>query len=458
MASVPAAVPVSVPATAVTEIDWRVLLETLRRRHCGVVIGPDLPPLPAREPLGEHLPRKRLLAELSNRLARIIESEERLRVDAPDDFPLVAQLFVDRRSRTELEIVARMFYEERQAQLAGAPLQDELFENLVALPIPLFICSRHDRLLEHFLSSAGKRPTTLTYDFRGGSQHTVGAGHSDSQPLVYHLFGSTAEPGSLALTQRDQMDLLQAILACNPALPADLRNQITEKSFLFLGCGLNNPFLRILLYVLGFNRSSQRSFALEAADAESVWFYRVEYRTLKLLHVEPTAFITELRRFCDAEGCAATPASIHDVRRRPKVFISYESGAADTMKRIKAGFERHGVEAWVDEEGLRFKDDWSRTLVEVIDNHVDFFVLLITAQLTDWLETYVHNEVRLALERRRRRGAVKFIYALQIGPHDNRLSALDDERIQTTRFDESEAQFEELTKDIRREHARLRRR
>jgi hypothetical protein len=437
-----------------TDRDWMVLLDSLARGNCVLLLGPDLP-APGAEPAGA-----KLITALSNHLAAILNDEERIEVAAPDDFPLVAQLFVDHKSRSELEVLVTDFYEEHKVSLKSNGGNDPLFESLAALPFPLVVSSRHDLTLQHFMSKAGRAPITLSYNFRGTQQVTIGAERTTARPLVYHLFGSVSDPASLALTQRDLLDLLQAIASGNPALPTDLRNHFRDKSFLFLGCRLHHYYLRILLHILGLNRSGQKSFALETANAESVWSYKVEYRTLKLLDDDTGSFVQELqarlRKRFRANGDPLSPVLPATVDR-PKVFLSYMQEDEGVTKQLKESLERHDIESWRDKEGLRGGDRWANVIDDAIGKDADFFVVVLSQHLRDGVETYVHLEIERALQRRSRRGALKFIYPLQVDD-DTRLDALDRAGIQSSRLRDFDADVSELAKDIRREYAKFQRR
>ena len=84
-----------------------------------------------------------------------------------------------------------------------------------------------------------------------------------TEPLVYRLYGSCKHPYSMVLTENDLLDFLVAVVAENPGLPVDLKNLFKDKSFLFLGFGLSNCYLRILLHILELKKSEISSFALE---------------------------------------------------------------------------------------------------------------------------------------------------------------------------------------------------
>ena len=449
-------------ALTIVDRDWRVLLDSLERGSCAALLGPDLPTTGAN---GE--PRN-LTAALSRHLASILESEEDTVVEDPDNLPLVAQDFLDGKTRTDLEVEVTSFYEDLSAELDGGAGRDETFESLAALPFPLFITSRHDRMLEHCLLARGKQPVEKRYHFKGDQKRTVGELGTFDRPLVYRLLGAVEDPGSLALTESDLLDLLEAIVSGNPALPTDLRNAFKAKSFLFLGCGLRKYYQRVLLHVLGLTRSRQRSFALEEFPetcSESVWFYKVGYRTLKLIDSDEKDFIRELRqrweeKHPDGQPSAnPPPAASYASADRPKVFVSYREVRADASiaRQLVDGLKKHGIDPWFDREQLSHGDSWDLALEDAIGKEVDFFIILLSKDVRDEVESYVHLELKTALERRSRLGAVKFIYPIQIDDDAQRLDALERAKIHVSRLENLEADVATLALDIRRQFAKRQR-
>ena len=72
------------------------------------------------------------------------------------------------------------------------------------------------------------------------------------EPVLYHLFGFAQEPRSLVLSENDVLDFLIAIVSERPPLPNSLSGILKRKdqSFLFVGFGIKQFHLRVLLKVL----------------------------------------------------------------------------------------------------------------------------------------------------------------------------------------------------------------
>jgi hypothetical protein len=415
-----------------------------------------------------------LAIDLSRELAEILLEEKDVTVPETHNLSLVAQMFQNHLSRDDLEMEVDRFYRKHETALVDS--QDPTFEGLAALPFSLFVTSRHDATLGHFLGRAGKRAKSNGYQFRGDRKDILGYLGTVEEPLVYRLYGCFDAPDSLVITENDQLEFLRAVVSENPKLPADLTNMFRDKNFLFLGFGLGNYHLRVLLHVLNLNKST-KSFALENTPLtearedftevfnESVLFYgELGYNALKLLDIRLDEFIQELRRRWEERHPAGTfevkaqraAADSGASSEAPSIFISY---VKEDEERAKALFERlnkEGLSPWIDTDGLRFGARWNDTLEDAITKTVDYFVVLQSRALSDRVESYVHKEVKLALERQDLR-AGKFIFPVQIDEDTERLEALERAKIQTGTLYDWDVDVPLLAREIRREHARQKR-
>lgn len=394
--------------------DWEVLLDSIGQGNCIVLLGPDLS-------VGGGTGRRRnLLSALSRTLAERLESEYDRTVPDPENLPQVAQRYVLETGTADYaQSAAARFYEKQTENVANDPV----FEALAALPVPLFVTSRHDATLDHFLAQAGKEPVAARYHFRGDNERRVDLGCVDG-PLVYRLFGWTKERSSLVLTESDLLDFLVAAVSKDPRIPDNLQNELTspDKSFLFLGFGLRYWHLRILLHIFRIGSSRKRSFALERGldDRSTILFYSLGYRTIRLLDTDPGEFIVELGRRCKAQQVRSTagdmtPASVQTRDAdAPTVFVSYVKEDDDKAQWVFDTLRKAGLEPWMDEENLRVGERWDPELEQSI-SRCDYFVVLQSKALQARDESYVYKEVEIALEKqsRQRRGLV-FILPVRI--------------------------------------------
>jgi len=136
--------------------------------------------------------------------------------------------------------------------------EDEPHKVLAQLPCPIYVTAQPTTLLVRALQEAGKDPVT---DFCRWKPEFVGDPPSPfddptyvpspERPLVYHVFGTLDVPESIVITEDEYFDFLAAVAkggsGSNQLIPAAVEEALTNTSLLFLGFGLQDWDLRILL-------------------------------------------------------------------------------------------------------------------------------------------------------------------------------------------------------------------
>ncbi|MDJ0840302.1 MAG: SIR2 family protein [Acidobacteriota bacterium] len=140
----------------------------------------------------------------------------------------------------------------------GSP-QTDPFLLLAQLPLPLYITTGYNHVMQAALRRVGKRPRSQTCrwipELRGepsvfdeGYQPTV------DEPLVYHLLGDDTNPAGLVLTQDNYMEFLVNVvqdMGCQTDLiPAGLRHPLTNSSIILLGYDMDSIEFRTLYWSL----------------------------------------------------------------------------------------------------------------------------------------------------------------------------------------------------------------
>lgn len=453
--------------------DWEVLLRSIENGKCVLLLGPNLDVASA----------KGSTSNLSTDLAKNLQAE--LTGLTPDNgsLSLVAQLFENEFSREDLEVEVARYY-AGQAEHHQS-VEDAAFAALAKIPFPLYLSLRHDSLLQGYLARAGREPWVEHYNFVGDRRDTLLGGRLGSpqqgwgnvaRPLVYQLLGTLEADGfggGAVLTETDHIRFLEAVVSGNPKLPTDLTNYLKDKNFLFIGFGMQNFYLRILLHVLSVARST-KSFAFEIpagqadegvgtsdVDDSILFFQSTGFNTLKIMYSDPGAFLDALaerwqQRFPNTSFQDQTAASTTVLpNNRPSVFISYVSEDQAQAEELSRILSDEGLEPWIDKEGLRAGDRWNDKLEDAISSDVDFFVVLQSSAMSNRRESYVHLEVSLALERQKRRPPdSKFIFPLILDKEAQRLDAIERVSIQSMEMTDLLVHCRALAKDIRREHAR----
>jgi hypothetical protein len=448
---------------------WKVLLDSIDHGSCIPVIGSDL------SVVSDDGDRHNLAIELSHELATIIKEEKGIEVPDPNNLSLTAQMFQNQLTRDELISEVKSFYENHTDSLLakGAPV----LERLAALPFSLFVTSRHDIAMERCLHHQDRQPEVKTYHFKGNRIKTLGSLGTINQPLVYQLYGAFDDPQSLVITANDVLDFLKSVVAGEPGLPVDLQNLFHDKNFLFLGFGLGDYHLRVLLHALKLSKSNM-SFALENPPVaeihlafeqrftESVLFYEhLGYHALRLLTSSFEDFIHELHQrwierhpggISDALSTALQRASHTSLGDGLSVFISYVMEDEDRARLLVEGLRAEGLQPWIDKEGLRFGAKWNESIERAVQQEVDYFVVLQSRALSNRIESYVHKEVKLALERQDLR-AGRFIFPVQIDADAERLAVLERAKIQTGTLYDWASDVKKLAREIRRDSERQKR-
>jgi hypothetical protein len=120
---------------------------------------------------------------------------------------------------------------------------------LARLPLPLYLTTNPDRLLEDALAAANRPadvalcPWNESIEQRYMNEVQEG---TKERPLVYHLFGRLNDRDSLVLTEDNYFDYLFGIARNKDLLPEFVRKAVADSALLFLGFQLNDWGFRVL--------------------------------------------------------------------------------------------------------------------------------------------------------------------------------------------------------------------
>jgi hypothetical protein len=132
--------------------------------------------------------------------------------------------------------------------------RDEPHALLAELPLPMYMTTNYDDYMVQALRSRRKdvrqdvcRWNALMKDspsiFEPGSRFEP----DPPNPLVFHLHGHSGAPESLVLTEDDYLDFLVSISGEGDSLPAPVKRGLAADSLLFIGYGLADWNLRVIL-------------------------------------------------------------------------------------------------------------------------------------------------------------------------------------------------------------------
>jgi len=157
---------------------------------------------------------------------------------------------------------------------------------LAEFPLPIYLTTSYHNFIEVALRRAGKNPRTEICRWHKGLESIPSVFDNDYQPtkdepLVYHLHGFDAHPGSLILTEDDYMEFLVAISqnvgrGTDP-IPRRIRQAMADSSLVLLGYNLRSWDFRVLFWGLIKPRPLQQtsvSLQLSPNDVEKKYLQK----------------------------------------------------------------------------------------------------------------------------------------------------------------------------------------
>jgi hypothetical protein len=227
-------------------------------------------------------------------------------------------------------------------------------------------------------------------------------------PVVFHLFGTANQPLSLVLSENDILDFLIRVVSERPGLPNSLVRALKRdgQNFLFVGFGIKQLVLRVLLKVLMRSLELNRSGPAIAAEPltgllqqdrdDIVLFYQRGTRA----HVEDAeiaTFLGALTARLEAEG-GYIEQNTPQFGARIRVFISYAREDEDLAARTYSQLQKADFDPWFDKEALAGGEDWDKKIrTDLETSH--FVLVLYTKALCHKRDSYVNTELTLASQR-----------------------------------------------------------
>jgi hypothetical protein len=388
------------------ERHWNSLITSIRHGQCVLLVGQEIPGTPSigAEALGP-------VDGGTYSEALMLQLAEELREDGRDvtgaTLTAVAQQYEDAQGfgPNALRALAQKVCHSR----AHLPLT--VHRTLAGLPFSLIITTCQDELLLRALKESGKSPLHQRYNMRGDKRDNpefMLSGSHDA-PVVYHLFGDADEPASLILSENDLLDFLIAIVSERPPLPNSLRYALkrTGQSFLFVGFGIKQWYLRVLIKVLvralELHRTAsaiatEQLSGLSALDRQQTLLFYQRGTRIEIEDADVAMFLDELAKRLEAGGDLVTHAT--PVGPRPRVFISYAREDRDIAARVFDQLRRSQFEPWLDTESLQGGELWDQRIRNELET-TDYALILYTPALCKKTDSYVNREIALARERAR---------------------------------------------------------
>jgi hypothetical protein len=131
--------------------------------------------------------------------------------------------------------------------------EQDPYKVLADMPLPIYVSANFSNLMTEALIAAGKDPQVEICRWNEDLEHlpSIYDDEPDYQPsverpLVYHLFGYSAEPDTLVITEDDYFDYLMGVTANKDLIPIAVRRALADTGLLFLGFQLDDWSFRVL--------------------------------------------------------------------------------------------------------------------------------------------------------------------------------------------------------------------
>lgn len=374
--------------------EYRDLVDQIEGGNCVLVLGPRVavrPADPQRRPLDE-----RAAAEVLTKVTNVSDPEK---AAAATNLRRASDLhYQQHKAPASLQRIVRTFYESVQDTT-------DFHKDLARLPFRLCVSASPDDLMYRAFEDAGKTPARSHYSFRDARANVLSAPTAAS-PLVYHLFGHYQDQRSLVLMEDDLVRFLVAIVKGTPPVPDQVRSMLAdpEASFLFLGFGFHNWYLRVLLQVLDVYGHQSKAIAFEDEEffnhpdrLQTVGFFSGD-RRIDFLPLQWEGFARSLRAVYE-EGKGTVLPARKPAEDAPKAFLSYASEDRVRVEQLAEQLRARGVNVFQDKRGLRAGDQWNTTLLDYIEQSADYVIVVQTEAMASRVEGVFHREIDAALQR-----------------------------------------------------------
>jgi hypothetical protein len=239
----------------VDDKDWIRLVDQLKNGACTPLLGAGAAPGASRASRsgdGVHATPPNLLDGLDSLLGPAAAEGDSELPAASDAAHRREPAFLRQRVADEVEALLPPDFE--------APAEPHTL--LSRLPLPVYLTTNFDGFLTHALRREGRNPRSAICPWNASTESAGSRAAEEellrfptaSDPVVYHLHGSSRQPGSMVVTEEDHLEFLLALAADRGSgrqlIPTQLRPALTTRPLLFLGYDLHDWTFRFLFHGL----------------------------------------------------------------------------------------------------------------------------------------------------------------------------------------------------------------
>jgi hypothetical protein len=186
----------------------------------------------------------------------------------------------------------------------GASTPTAVHKTIASLPFRHVITTNFDKLMERAYEAVGKTAQIVLYELHGNQIELPEA--TIKEPLLYKLHGTVEKLQTMIITEDDLVEFLACAFVGEPPLPSSLKALFKDTSILFIGYGLKDWNIRVLLRAIRGERraggSDKSSFAIQrcptdqglAEEWETCVMYWDRRENLRCFDMDAVEFAEEL--------------------------------------------------------------------------------------------------------------------------------------------------------------------
>lgn len=272
---------------------------------------------------------------------------------------------------------------------ANAPVPQALLDLAAITDFDVFVTTTFDSLLSRALEQS--RPGWTVSKGRAVLHPTSIVDVPQPLPgtFLYHILGATDQHASFAIWEEDFMEYLAALLMGPQDNLRNLIGLLRNRSLLLIGSPFRNWFVRFFLFIakrsgIALRNDTTGAYFADnlASDDPLVFYFDKVIGSPRVLPVEPSEFVRELRRRW-SEKFALSPheliKSLPAEMPRGYVFISYASEDKEAAFHLALGLHNAGVPVWLDKVRLHPGVEWETALRRAVKQRAALFLSLISS-------------------------------------------------------------------------------
>jgi hypothetical protein len=264
------------------QVDWNLIIETIRAEKCVVLLGPDF----ATTKDGKHI-----LEVLLEKLE--VGKDEGLKFLEPDSLFQFKDPILRTRTYFKIKSIYREIWEN---------IDREPYLQLAQIGVPLIMSLSPDPFLHEAMNELNVAHRFTFYNKTVNPPEMEAP--SRDNPLVFNIFGSIDEEQSLILTHKDLYDFLFSILG-DHHLPNELKTTLHgAANVLFLGFSFDKWYMQLLLRLLNLHdeRYNFDRYAAQGKLKEEVRVFFNEQFRINFVDTVAGDFVKTLYEKCKEAG------------------------------------------------------------------------------------------------------------------------------------------------------------